>query len=774
MKTPRFLVLLFIVLFVFQIQTDSFAQTYTMTNGTVSTCSGTFLDPGGNGNYGNNLNITESFCSNSGNCISVNFTSFRTQGGNDILTIYDGPSTASPLIGTFSGTTSPGLITSSTGCLTFRFVTNGSTVRSGWTANISCGTCGTNYLMDNTPVTSCSGLFYDSGGPGSNYGNNQNFTKTFCSATAGNCLKIEFVSFALSFGDNLSVYDGNNITSPLIGTYSGTTLPPVMLASNGCLTVRFTSNGFGVAAGWQAIVSCEVCPTPPSGTATYTHPTVGLQNTYVGANMVSTCGGTYTDNGGTLGNYSNNIGTNSIFGTQGVYRTFCPDQAGNCVRVQFSSFYTELYSDYLVIRNGPTQNSPALDSWWGGPLNSYAACMGAGMGPYTSTDQSGCLTFEFFSDNSVSMPGWVATIDCVPCVNGPNGTDNSDCAIATPVCSDQSFTDASTGPGIISDGGNGCVLSENFSNWYKIKIMTGGTLGLHIVPNVTADDYDFALYQSKNCGTLGSPVRCSYASNTGNTGMDNALNLSVSTEVCGWPNSGSDVDEDVCGNGWVNELAVTAGQTFYLLVNKWTPAGSGFTVDWVLGGGASLNCSVLPVELVSFDAIPENGMVKLRWTTASEINNDYFTVERSANGKTFLPVQIVDGSGNTTTLRNYETVDAEPLKGLSYYRLKQTDFDGMYSYSDPVAVDFREEAVVFYLVPNPAGDETDVIFNAGHSESFSLQLLNAQGRPLLNEIVKANDGINTYRLNLGEISSGVYLVVLSNEKSIRKTRLIIE
>lgn len=769
MKRPRFLDFLIVALLLILNRIDSSAQTYNMAAGTVNTCTGNFYDPGGSAaNYGNNLNITQTFCSNAGNCLSVNFTAFRTQGGNDILTIYDGPTTASPLIGTFSGTTSPGTVTSSTGCLTFHFVSNASTTRSGWAATISCGGCGTTYLMNNnTAVSTCTGLFYDSGGPAGNYANNQNFTKTFCSNTAGSCLRIEFISFALGTGDNFYVYDGNSVAAPLIGTYTNaTTLPPSMLSSTGCLTVRFTSNAANVGAGWQAIISCETCPTLPSGAATYTQPTLGLQNTYVGTNMVNTCGGTFTDNGGTAGNYSNNI--------NGVYRTFCPNQPGQCLRAQFFSFSTELGFDYLVIRNGPTQNSTTLGAWWGGPLTTYAACMGAGIGPYTSTDQSGCLTFQFYSDNTVNVAGWTTTFDCVPCSNGPNGTDNSDCAISSPICSNQSFTDASTGPGIVSDGGGGCVLSENFSNWYKITVSTGGTLGLGIVPNVATDDYDFALYQSNSCGSLGAPVRCSYASNVGNTGMNNALNLATNTATCGVPNNGSDVAEDVCGNGYVNELNVGAGQNFFLLVNKWTPAGSGFTLNWILGGGASLSCSVLPVEMVSFTAIPENGMVKLNWTTAAEINNDYFTVERSRDGVEFVPVQIVDGSGNTTTLRNYEAFDMEPLNGQSYYRIKQTDFDGVFSYSDIVAVEFKEGLSLFYLMPNPSTTETEVVFSSQRPDTYHLQILNAQGRPVLDETIKAKEGVNSYHLNLQDISGGVYFVILSNDQSIRKVRLIRE
>ena len=119
---------------------------------------GTFYDSGGSGgNYGNNESYTMTFCSNSANCVQLNFTSFRTQGGNDILYLYDGPNTSAPLIGNFSGTTSPGTVVSSTGCITVRFVSNGSNTRGGWAATVSCVACGTATNMSNTTVTTCSG-----------------------------------------------------------------------------------------------------------------------------------------------------------------------------------------------------------------------------------------------------------------------------------------------------------------------------------------------------------------------------------------------------------------------------------------------------------------------------------------------------------------------------------------------------------------------------------------------------------------------------------------
>jgi len=112
-------------------------------SGTISgACGGTFYDSGGPaGNYNNNENCTVSFCAPAGQYISFDFTVFNTESFFDELSIYNGPTTASPLLGTFSGTTGPGVVTSTLGgCITFQFSSDGSTKKPGWEAAITCTT----------------------------------------------------------------------------------------------------------------------------------------------------------------------------------------------------------------------------------------------------------------------------------------------------------------------------------------------------------------------------------------------------------------------------------------------------------------------------------------------------------------------------------------------------------------------------------------------------------------------------------------------------------
>ncbi len=123
---------------------NGFAQTYTMTNGTVNTCSGTFYDSGGNfGNYNSGEDLTFTICPSGSGQIAVTFTVFDVEAGWDQLVVYDGANTAAPTLGAYdNGTGSPGTVQATTsnasGCLTFHFTSDGSVQYGGWSANITC------------------------------------------------------------------------------------------------------------------------------------------------------------------------------------------------------------------------------------------------------------------------------------------------------------------------------------------------------------------------------------------------------------------------------------------------------------------------------------------------------------------------------------------------------------------------------------------------------------------------------------------------------------
>ncbi|MBM3429362.1 MAG: PKD domain-containing protein [Bacteroidetes bacterium] len=177
------------------------------------------------------------------------------------MTIYNGPSTASPVLGTYSGTNSPGIIVAPSGCITIRFTSDGSVVAAGWTATIACGTPPPSPNMSNASITACSGNFYDSGGAGGNYGNSQTFVYTICPSTPGAKVQVNFTAFSLEANfDFLQIFNGPNTASPSLGTYTGATSPGIVTATaanaSGCLTFSFTSDGSVTLAGWIASIAC--------------------------------------------------------------------------------------------------------------------------------------------------------------------------------------------------------------------------------------------------------------------------------------------------------------------------------------------------------------------------------------------------------------------------------------------------------------------------------------------------------------------------------------
>jgi N-acetylneuraminic acid mutarotase len=118
-------------------------QTFTMSNVLLNTCSGTHLDPGGTGNYADNASVTQTICSTLGNCVSLTFTSFDLENGFDYLEIHDGATATSPQLpgSPFTGSTSPGTVTCSSGCITLVFTSDISISLAGWSASINCGAC---------------------------------------------------------------------------------------------------------------------------------------------------------------------------------------------------------------------------------------------------------------------------------------------------------------------------------------------------------------------------------------------------------------------------------------------------------------------------------------------------------------------------------------------------------------------------------------------------------------------------------------------------------
>ena len=128
--------------------------------------------------------------------------------------------------------------------------------------------------------------------------------------------------------------------------------------------------------------------------------------------------------------------------------------------------------------------------------------------------------------------------------------------------------------------------------------------------------------------------------------------------------------------------------------------------------------SPLPIELISFTGERQDDGNLLRWSTATETDNNYFELERSGDALHFTGIAQVAGHGNSTSMLRYEHLDAAPLKGMNYYRLKQVDNNGDFTYSDVIAIDNSGTAAALSVYPNPTTDLVHI--NASNVQELTI------------------------------------------------------
>lgn len=168
----------------------------------------------------------------------------------------------------------------------------------------------------------------------------------------------------------------------------------------------------------------------------------------------------------------------------------------------------------------------------------------------------------------------------------------------------------------------------------------------------------------------------------------------------------------------------------------------------------------LPIELLSFDAKRQDmDNVNLTWATATEINNSGFEVERMLeNETTFKKIAWVDGAGTTTLQQNYELMDANSYPSISYYRLKQVDFDGTVSYSPIRAVEGVSSASDIVLMPNPTSDVINIRFGEFTATTVQIMIYAADGKLVLNRELP----ISSYQVltlpETNDFAAGTYLL----------------
>jgi hypothetical protein len=253
---------------------------------------------------------------------------------------------------------------------------------------------------------------------------------------------------------------------------------------------------------------------------------------------------------------------------------------------------------------------------------------------------------------------------------------------------------------------------------------------------------------NKTGGTSNPTVTLSWGTNS--CGIDDLCGLQVTR----W--NGAEWTSE--GNGGANGVADSG--TIVSGVDCSVPGPVGSFSPFTLGSTNSNNS--LPISLVNFDAKVCESSVCLNWQTASEINNDFFSIEKSTDGLRWEHVEDIDGAGNSQMVLDYKTIDPAPYSGVSYYRLKQTDYDGAFSYSTVVPVQLDQSLLNrLSLYPNPARER--ITIEGRQSELNALHIYNTMGQEVTSIISTISTNENSLQLNISQLKPGAYHVKTMQE-----------
>ncbi|MBL7915289.1 MAG: T9SS type A sorting domain-containing protein [Bacteroidia bacterium] len=346
----------------------------------------------------------------------------------------------------------------------------------------------------------------------------------------------------------------------------------------------------------------------------------------------------------------------------------------------------------------------------------------------------------------------------------------------------------------------GYILSEDADNSSKVWWEFVGQ-GLHTIPfgNISgaAIPFSFLPLPAMNGGVFSDMVVSTYATNAAN--IPYPVIPEAVTHVnglAGIDNSNHTVDRfwHITKNGFADcyftyapvENAVAGNAN--MRAQRWEKIGEGWELPApgqsnptpqsvlvpALGSNGTYTIaaqsSPLPVSLLYFEAKKTNVKnVLCTWVTASETGNNYFDVERSGDGVHFSSIGIVTGAGNSSQQLTYSFTDTNPLKGISYYRLKQTDFNGFFQYSGWSVVSF-DTSQMLKAYPNPSNGNfiVELPFE-NYDAGIILRITNALGAVVFQKNVASN--ILTVNLSDAEYTNGIYTITAMNLHEIHHLKI---
>ncbi|MBK5285068.1 MAG: hypothetical protein JJE25_06665 [Bacteroidia bacterium] len=238
----------------------------------------------------------------------------------------------------------------------------------------------------------------------------------------------------------------------------------------------------------------------------------------------------------------------------------------------------------------------------------------------------------------------------------------------------------------------------------------------------------------------------------------------------GGPGFANHITASATGSIAVNSVTFTDATHLTINLNTSASSPGTYTITITNPDGQSTTIPItinnaLPVELINFTATINSDVCLLNWVTASEINNNYFIVERSFDGIIFSEIGQINGAGNSTTVLNYSFTDEHPYPGISFYRLRQVDFDGTSVFSEVVHVNFkREDFALISTLTDFQNQTIKIFFNNNMVENFECRVVDIPGRTICSGEGVSVKGVGSFTINCKHLSHGMYYLTLSNGK----------
>ncbi len=368
----------------------------------LTSATGSFNDGSGGSNYGNNQLCYWLIAPPCANNVTLSFSSFNTEAGYDGVIVYNGNNTSAPILLNTSGTTIPSSVTSSGGEMLVVFISDYSTRMQGFASSYT--STGTPYCSGTTTINTTDAATITDGSGGSNYCNNMD-CRYLIQPPQATTVTFSFTAFdvesmstdGFSIYDAVEIYDGTSTAAPLLGRFSGNSLPPSVTSTGGSMYIRFFSDISETRAGWTGYftsTTANYC----SGTTTLTAPS-----------------GTFADGSGAI-----------LYGNGADCKWLIQPSSASSITLTFSSFDTELNYDGVIVYDGNNTSAPQLGTFSGGTI------------PSAVTSTGGSMLVWFISDGSVRQNGWNASYNSLITGINENSTDNN--IVVYPNPNDGTFT----------------------------------------------------------------------------------------------------------------------------------------------------------------------------------------------------------------------------------------------------------------------------------------------------------------------------------------------